>query len=163
MDVLVVYYSRTGNTAQLAKVLAERFSCPSEAIIDTQDRSGLTGWLHSSRQAIKKELTTIEPVHHDPGSFDLIVVGTPIWEGDLSTPVRTYLHAYKEQLPAIAFFCTYGGRNPIQSFTDKCVCCGLHPIATLVLTENQVKKEDWTPDITAFVTAIHEKLGGDAP
>ncbi len=90
MNALVVYYSRTGTTRKVAEKLASLLRCVSEEIHDTTNRKGKLGWLRAGKDATSKKLTKLETVNNDPASYDIVIIGTPIWNHTLSTPIRTY-------------------------------------------------------------------------
>lgn len=103
MKALVVYYSRTGNTKKVATAIANGFKCDIEEIKDTKNRSGIWGWLMSGRDASKKLLTNIKDVEKDLDSYDIVIIGGPIWAWNLSAPVRTFLSKYAHQIRSAAF------------------------------------------------------------
>jgi flavodoxin len=53
MKALVVFYSRTGATKQVAEALAESLNCDSEELIDTKKRGGPLGFLSGRTQRQK--------------------------------------------------------------------------------------------------------------
>jgi len=84
---LVVYYSRTGTTRRLAEVLAKALQADIEPVIDTKKRSGTLGYLRSVVEALQKRGAPIEPMRTDPRSYDLVVIGTPVWAWSVSLAV----------------------------------------------------------------------------
>lgn len=110
--VLVVYYSRTGNTKKVAEDLATALGADIEQLIDKKDRSGAGGYLKAGRDASKNSLTEIGPVKTDASRYDLVVIGTPVWAWNMTPAVRTYITANKALLKKIAVFTTAGGTKP---------------------------------------------------
>lgn len=106
--VLIVYYSRTGNTDRVAKEFATRLDADIEAIRDLQHGAGflgqLTGAFHAWRQAPARIGTT----QHDPSDYAITIVGTPVWVGQMSPAVRAYLQSARERIRNLAFFVTSG-------------------------------------------------------
>jgi menaquinone-dependent protoporphyrinogen IX oxidase len=49
-------------------------------------------------------LTVIGEPEKDSASYDLVVVGTPIWAGAVAPAIRTYLSQNKERLKRVASF-----------------------------------------------------------
>jgi len=127
MKALVVYYSRTGHTKEIAETIADMLSCSREEIIDTKKRSGPLGFMRSGYQTKKKSLTDIKDLETDVSVYDLVIVGTPVWGGTVSVPVRTFLHQYKDLLKSVAFFSTHGGEDTQDEFNEMeavsfCIC-----------------------------------------
>lgn len=105
--ILVVYYSRTGTTKKVAQDIASKLKADIEEIIDKKDRSGLAGLEACDKDAKSEKLTELAEMKTNPKDYDLIIIGTPVWDSTVSTPVRTYLVKYKASLPGkIAFFTT---------------------------------------------------------
>ena len=136
MNALVVYYSRTGTTRKVAEKLASLLKCVSEEIHDITNRKGRLGWLRAGKDATSKKLTKLEKVNNNPASYDIVVIGTPTWNGRMSTPIRTYLTQYKDRFKKVAFFCTYQytDNNPFEEMES---LCGKTPVATLRLHRKQ--------------------------
>ena len=151
---LVVYYSRSGTTRTVAQRIAAELGCDIEEIIDTKDRSGARGWIGAARDARAKNLAVIQEVKKDPSSYDLVVIGTPVWVWTMSAAVRTYLTQSKDRLPAVAFFLTTGGTGIRRTFRQMGELCGKVPVARLGLKARHVRKKDPTKKIKAFVAKL---------
>jgi menaquinone-dependent protoporphyrinogen IX oxidase len=105
--ILVVYYSRTGKTKGLAHEIASKMNAAIEEILDNKDRSGLKGLESCDEDARNKTMENLAEMKKNPKNYNLVLIGTPIWNGTVSTPVRTFLIKYKDSLPdRIAFFTT---------------------------------------------------------
>jgi flavodoxin len=155
MKPLVVYYSRSGITKKVALELAQALGCEHEELEDTQDRSGLGGWLRSGRQAMKEEPTTLKPINKDLAQYDLLIVGTPVWAGKMSVPTRTFLIQNKDKLKEVAFFYTSGGKDNEQKiFPVMEQVCGKKPKATLGVRTKEVKKDEYKDKVVAFAKAL---------
>lgn len=131
MKPLVVFYSRTGTTKKIGEALANLLRCDSEELIDTKKRAGLIGFLRSGRDATTNKLTVLKPLIHDPESYDLVALGTPVWSGMMSSPIRTYITVNKSKFTRVAFFCTQGGTENERLFSDMEALCGQKPVSVL--------------------------------
>jgi flavodoxin len=141
MNAHVVYYSRTGTTGKVAEKLASLLKCVSEELHETSNRKGMLGWLSAGKDATSKKLTHLEKVKYNPASYDIVIIGTPIWNRTLSTPIRTYCTQYKDRFKKVAFFCTYQytDDNPFEEMES---LCGKTPVATLRLHRKQEVEVD---------------------
>ena len=108
MKALVVYYSRTGNTRLVAETIAEGLNADIEEIEDKKDRTGAFGYLRSGYEAIFKKLTEIQPNNKKTEEYDLVIVGSPVWVGRLSSPARTYMTLHGHKIKNTTFFITCG-------------------------------------------------------
>jgi flavodoxin len=154
MKALVVFYSRTGYTRALAQGIASALGAETEEITDRVQRRGILGYLRSGHEASSHRRTRIEPATHDPGAFDLVVVGTPVWRMSLSSPVRTYLGDRAAELPRVAFFCTMGRFGSERVFRQMAEVCSRAPVATLARTDGELSRSDLPAAIEAFAARL---------
>lgn len=96
----------------------------------------------------------IEAVQHDPKSYDLIVIGTPVWTASVSTPVRGYLRAHSQDLRNVAFFATMGHRGSIGAFVEMQKLVGKKPLACCAVTAAQIAAGAFAPRVAQFVDEI---------
>jgi flavodoxin len=139
MQALVVYYSRTGHTKKIGDELAKALPADAEEIVDTANRAGPVGWLMSGREGSGRKLATIQPVKKDPANYDIVVIGTPVWAANMSSPVRTYISENKAKFKNIAFFCTEGSTGSEKTFAEMEEVIGKKPKATLTITTADLK------------------------
>lgn len=153
MNVLIIYYSRTGNTRTVAEALAAALQCDKEEIIDTKKRSGPLGYVSSGRDARQESLTVIEDIRKNVSEYDLVITGTPVWAGRVSTPVRTFFHQYKN-LKKVAFFTTQGSDDPGKALKDMEALCGKTPVSVLSIQSKEVERGDFDQKISQFVREL---------
>lgn len=127
--VLVVYYSRSGVTAHAAKALAYRLDADLEEIVEQRDRTGLLRFAGSIVDALRERPAKINAAKHDPSSYELVVIATPVWAHRVATPVRTWLTAYRTRLPKVAFLCTFGGSGAERALGMMANISGKSPLA----------------------------------
>ena len=156
MKILVVYYSRTGNTRIVAKEISNSLGCDIEEIIDTKNRSGILSYISSGFQASRGKSTTLENIKNDPASYDLLVIGTPVWASNVSTAIRTYIHQNKAKINNVAFFCTAGGSSFDGTFSKMTELTGASPIARVGLREKEIKDGSYKSKIDEFVEKIRQ-------
>lgn len=137
---LVVHYSRTGNTRRVGRAIAEALGADVEEIRDRTDRSGIPGFLRSALEALLRSFAPIDRPRRDPADYDLVVVGTPVWTGSVSSPVRTWLWLERDRLPAVAFFATVGGGGSERAFGQMREIAGKAPVATLSLSQRDLAR-----------------------
>ncbi len=161
MHALVVYFSRTGNTKKVGEEIARELQCDSEELADTVDRSGLIGWLKSGREGMSKALTKLKPIRKDPAGYDLVIVGTPIWARDVSSPVRTYLAENKDKLKKVAFFCTEGNQGDEAAFKSMAEQCGKTPEGRLTVMSKDMSDGSYVDRAKKFAGELRGALQGD--
>ncbi|WP_193176043.1 flavodoxin family protein [Oricola nitratireducens] len=154
---LVVYYSRTGHTEQVAKALAEKLGADLEPIREKRSRLGFLEYWRSGRESFLGILPTIEPSQHDPAGYDLVILGSPVWASQPSTPMRAYLAAHNNKLNSIACFVTLGGSGAQKTLARMADAAGKPAIATFSATERELKTGAWMEGLEQFVGAITGK------
>lgn len=154
MQALVVYYSRGGNTKKVAEELSKELKCDIEEIQDTVNRSGPIGWLNSGRQASSKALTKLQPIKNDPAKYDLVIIGTPVWAGHVSTPVRTYITDNKVKLKKVAFLITEGSSGDESTIKDMEELSGKNTACTLVVKVAEIKKGEYSDKVKKFAEGL---------
>jgi len=150
MKALVVYYSRTGTTKKVGQEIARQLKADSEEILDVKSRLGPIGWLRSGREGKDKKLAEILPINKDPSKYDLVLIGTPNWAANMSSPVRTYLS--KNKFKKTAYFLT-GGGNPGIAFEEMSAIAG-KPVATLVVLSKEVAQNTYSGKVKEFVARL---------
>lgn len=155
--ILVVYYSRTGNTRNLAHAIASAVGGDVEEIVDRTKRVGVLGYLRSALEAALQRTTEIGASVHDPESYDLVVVGSPVWNMSLSSPVRAYLRRHRGRLRATAFFGTYGGAGCERTFAQMARACGSDPVATLSVREADLERS--AAEVQRFAAKLRRATG----
>jgi flavodoxin len=151
---LVVFYSRTGTTGIVARAIREELGCEIEAIRDRTSREGIVGYVRSSFDAILRRPAALRAMSSNAKDYDLVLVGTPIWNASVSAPVRTYLSANRGRIRKVAFFCTHGGSGSARVLRQMEELCGQHPAVTLVLRTEEVRHDAYAAKVRTFATAL---------
>ena len=147
--------TRGGDNAQNRKgVSLGTFMRPRGNRSQREKGLGSWGYVRSVIEARQKRPSVIMPAHGDVSSYDLVVIGTPVWAWSVSSPVRAYLMANNVRLPAVAFFCTPGARGSENAFAQMQSVTGKAPRAVLTVTTPAVASGSYRESLMAFVRAI---------
>jgi flavodoxin len=144
--VLVVFYSRTGITKKIALELPKLLKADVDEIIDEKNRAGALGYIIAGKDAMTKKLTKIK-IRKNPKDYDLVIIGTPNWGGNIAPAVRTYLTGNK--LKKVAFFCTHGGESEGKTFQEL-ELLSKKPLATLSLKTKEVVQDNYNEQVIQF-------------
>lgn len=151
---LCVYYSRTGNTEKLMREIAGELKCELLKLDDGVDRTGLKGWLASGMQAMSRKLPPVKPLKtaFPLGVYDLVVIGTPVWAGRCSAPVRSFLMQYGEELRKTAYLITRGSDVRYEEVFDQMDLYVRTPrAAAATIRPNTVGSTFWRDEFLAKV------------
>jgi menaquinone-dependent protoporphyrinogen IX oxidase len=158
LRALVVYFSRTGKTRKVGDEIAAALGADVEELRDDVDRNGPVGFIRSGREAKSGKLVQLQPLAHDPSTYDLVVVGTPVWARLMSSPVRTYLAQAHLGNARVAWFCTLGAES--EAFRQHCFktmtdATGRMPVATAAFSAKDMRG-DRSAAVSRFVARMHD-------
>jgi len=157
MKILVVYYSRTGNTRLIGNELAAVLDAHVEELEDRKNRQGMIGWMNSGSDARRKRLADLKPAVHDPSAYDLVVLGGPVWAFTICSPTRTYAIAHRDEFKQVAFFCTLGDyRFAEKTFAELTEAAGMDPVATFALSEGDLH-DDHSEAVAEFIGKLSKR------
>ena len=96
MNKLVVYFSYTGNTEKIAKMIQKKLDCDIlklnpvvpystdyQTVVDEEQNNDSSG-----------KVVEIEKIDRDLSKYDEIILGTPVWWYSIAPVVRTFLKEY---------------------------------------------------------------------
>lgn len=118
MKSIVIYYSLTGNTSLVAKMIAEKIGAdliklkPEKEIPSTG--SGKYFWGGKSVMFNEKPKLLNDNLNLE--GYDTLVIGTPIWAGSFTPPINTFLSEYEIKDKRIFLFATHSPGTK----TEKC-------------------------------------------
>ncbi|MCD4694362.1 NAD(P)H-dependent oxidoreductase [bacterium] len=154
MSILIVYYSRTGYTKKIAEAIARASGADLEEILSKKNRKGLFGYLKSGKEAARKELAEIEEVKKNVLEYDIVIIGTPVWVGNMTSPIRTYLNNNLGRFKQVAFFSTQGSIKDQKVFNELREILGKDPLSVLKMSTKEVSKGEFNDKIDKFLKEI---------
>jgi flavodoxin len=109
--VLIIYYSHTGITRGIAEKIRDKtggdvFEIETVRTYPTE-YSALTD--EAKRELQKNDLPALKKNPPDMSSYDLILIGGPVWWYTVSTPVMSFLKQADFTGKRVAAFCTHEG------------------------------------------------------
>ncbi|MGN0177369.1 MAG: flavodoxin family protein [Methanobrevibacter sp.] len=152
MKTLLVYYSRTGMTKKIAKMIQSKINCDIEEITDNNKYSGKLGFLKGGMNASMGRTSKINSITKNPSDYDLIIIGTPVWASNIATPIYTYLMKYNKEFKKIASFCTCMSNGYEKTLENISKLTGKKQISTMFLTSEDIGNPEEKIDI--FINKI---------
>jgi flavodoxin len=158
MKTLVVYYSRTGKTRFVAEKVIAELKADIEKIVDLKNRSGRFGFLKAGYDATRGNETEIAETQKSPSEYDLIVIGTPVWNSRPASAIRTYLKKNDLAGKKVAVFCTNEGMGEEKAVErTKALISNGDIVGELVVSrvfenkeENDSKISDWCHKLSSL-------------
>ncbi len=115
MKTLVVYYSysENGDTAQLAKRLADALGADTERLeLVTPYPDDYDEVLRVSKNEVENAATpAIRPLAHAVADYDLVAIGTPTWWCSMAPAVLTFMKSTDFSGKTVLPFTTHGGQT----------------------------------------------------
>lgn len=153
---LLVYYSRTGTTAAVARAVEERLPEPDVERLRPRKRRRYANWL--ARSVVPRSTVPIEPVDHDPRDREAVFLGTPKWT--LSCPpVNAYLDRVRFDGATVGLFLTFGGFDEeryARRLDERLRQEGADTVERLLVKRDRVEAspEAFGGDVAAFVKDV---------
>lgn len=157
MKIGIFYYSRTGKNRNLVNLINKKSNFEVEEIIDKKNRNGVIGFILSGYDAFKKWLTEINDLKLNPSDFDHTIIVTPVWAGNITPAIRTFLVKYKESIKnySVISVSAFGEKNS-KIIVDFEEILNKKPRLTLFLSEKDLKKEDFNGKVDNFLANIQK-------
>lgn len=111
MKTLVIYYSLEGNCRFVAERLASACGADLLELKPVKDIKGgkASKYFWGGRQVIFGTRPELLPPDKDPGNYELLIMGTPVWAGNYTPAFRTFLSEAGFKGKKIALFCCHEG------------------------------------------------------
>ena len=118
--VLVLYYSQTSNTKQVAEEIATRVGADIEEVVPTNPYDGdfqatIERCMKERQEGVKAE---IEPLKADISKYDVVFIGFPVWFGTYAPPIAALLEIVDLTSKKVVPFCTFGSGGLESSVKD---------------------------------------------
>ena len=159
MKTLIVYYSLEGNTAWAAERIAGATGAELLRLepVKAYPASGFKKFFWGGKSAVMAETPPLVPYVFDPSAWDRIVFGFPVWAGNLTPPLRTFIRDNDlSGLNAAAFACQ-SGAGAEKAFAKLKAALGVDQLAgELVLVD---PKDKPSPENEKKIAAFCDSLG----
>lgn len=111
MKRLVVYYSLSGNTKDAAGKIAEKLGADLLEVIPEKKmpKSFAAQILVGGGQVVMNRIPKLLPLDKDPGAYDEIILGSPIWAGKGVPAINAFLKDESNAKKVSSLFFLSGG------------------------------------------------------
>lgn len=152
--ILVVYFSRSGYTREIAEAIAAALRADIECVREFKGRLGILGYLRSAREALQQRTVPIRTPARNPSDYDLVIIGTPVWASNICSPVREYIRTQQSSLERVALFCTQGGSGALKVLGRMAELCRHRPVATLIVNDDEITRHQYADKLNGFLKTI---------
>ena len=141
MKTMIIYYSGSGNTKQVAKTLSSQLSADLTEIKDMKPRTGFQGKILSAVDAFRENKTETNPKKIDLEDYGLVYFGTPTWANNATPAIITIIDKCDLQGKDVVLFATMngtGGRFAINRMKEKVESRGARVVESFTIkTKNK--------------------------
>ncbi|PMQ01971.1 MAG: flavodoxin [Dictyoglomus sp. NZ13-RE01] len=143
-QILIAYYSWSGNTRKIAELIHKKIDGNLFEIIPEKEYPS-SYWV-VVEQAKKEIQAGFKPklkYKIDLEKYEIVFLGTPNWWSTIAPPVATFLTEYDFSGKIIAPFCTHGGggQGRIKNYIQK-LCPNANILSLLSIHEREVEKAE---------------------
>ncbi|MBQ8094583.1 MAG: flavodoxin [Clostridia bacterium] len=142
MKTVVVYYSMGGNTALAAEQIAGLLGAdllriePKQAYPD----SGFRKFFWGGKSAVMAEAPELAPYVFDSNAYDRVIFGFPVWAGNITPPIRTFIRDNDLRGKQFAAFACQSGAGAEKAFGKLKACLETQTLsAELILIDPKDK------------------------
>jgi len=152
---LVVCYSLTGNSRQLAQMLAARRGWPVAEIVESRPRVA-SGWgfMRCVLDSFLHRRPAIRYDGPDPASFANVVIVAPIWVNELAGPMRSFVKKHGDRMHRISVLTTMGGSRASNAVAEIARIAKRDPVLAESVTARQVQDGSCAAAVDAFASAV---------
>lgn len=147
MSTVVVFFSFEGNTKFIAETIAETINADIIQLKTSKQypTEGFGKFFWGGKSVIFGEKPKLINDSIDLNQYEMILIGTPVWAGSYTPPVKSFIRQYKIQGKRIALFASHGGGGAEKCFAKlKEALRGNEFIGEIAFVEPKKNQEDST-------------------
>ena len=162
MKTLIVYYSMEGNTEYATERIAAELGADTLRIapVKAYPSSGFRKFLWGGKSAVMAEKPKLLPYEFNADAYDRIIFGFPVWAGNITPPIRTFVIENNLRGKHIAAFACQSGSGGEKAFRVLKAALDIEKLdAELILVDPKAKPDK---ENERKIKAFCERLGGAA-
>lgn len=162
MKAIVVYYSLEGNTKYVADHIKDNLGADTLRLEPVKEypKGNASKYFWGGKSVVFGETPKLSAYEFSAAEYDVVIIGTPVWAGSFTPPIKTFLKENALLKNKVAFYaCNSGGE------ADKCFdklkkeLSGCEVVATLSLADpDKNKKDENIMKIKAFCDKINQSI-----
>jgi len=117
-STILIYFSLEGATKYISEKVSEKLGCELLEITYKSNRT-FKGFLKYFIYGFQASTKRKPPINYKPtnlSDYDTIIIGSPVWGGNFSPPIRTFfsLNPVKDKNISLFFSCGLSAENAIK-------------------------------------------------
>jgi flavodoxin len=156
MKTAVVFYSYSGNSSFVAQQIKSSLNADLVQLnlMKEKKRGKFASILWGGFMVMSGKKPPLKPYNFDPSAYELIILGTPVWAGSPSPPIKTFLSQTPITGKKLALYvCHAGGAgDSLEKF--KALVPGNEIVSTADFLEPRKSKEEVKQQIADWAGKI---------
>lgn len=154
-STLIVFYTYSGNSREVAQLLAAQKGWPAGEVIEEEPRSGGgAGYIRCLLDSMFHREPAVRYVGPEPADFAQVVLVAPIWLQRLAAPMRSFVRAHRDELKHVGVITTMGSRGGSNAVAEIGRILGRDPVLAETITEREVQDGSCAARLEAFGAAL---------
>ena len=154
MKTIIVYYSLEGNTEYAAQTIANKLDADLLRIEPAKSypTGGFRKFFLGGKSAVMGETPELVSYCFQPERYGRVIFGFPVWAGNVTPPIRTFVKENDLKGKSIAAFACQSGAGAEKAFGKLKLLLGVDAFeAELILIDPKVKPSaENTENIKSF-------------
>ena len=161
-STLIVFYTYSGNSREVAQLLSAQKGWPVGEVIEAAPRpGGGAGYIRCLVDSMFHRAPEIRYDGPEPADFAQVVLVAPIWLQRLASPMRSFVRAHRGELRHVAVITTMGSRGGSNAVAEIGRILGRDPVLAETITEREVQDGSCAARLEAFGTALVPPRAGE--
>lgn len=152
--ILLSYFSLNRQFSQALTRLSNELQSDVIHIKDRDKTITLLLNISDVYEACRTAALEVEYAEHEPGDYQITVLGTSLVAGRLSLPMRQYILDNREDFNRVAFFTNQTSKDIEAVFSKMSELCGQDPVAVLAINEIEHETRECKKKIKKFAKEI---------
>ena len=154
-STLIVFYSYTGNSREVARLLSAQKGWPVGEVVETAPRpGGGAGYFTCLLDSMFARSPAVRYVGPEPSDFAQVVLVAPVWLLRLAGPMRSFVREHRGEFKHVAMITTMGSRGGSNAAAQVARILGRDPVLAETITEREVQDGSCAARLEAFGSAL---------
>jgi hypothetical protein len=154
MADLVVFYSLSGKSRQIATEIARVLGADLAPIIEMRPRPWPGSTLRSLLDSLLRRMPAIRPTGVDVPRYARVILAAPVWAGRIAGPARTWLAGEGKGAKGLGLAVQFGGWRAEGAVAEVTALAGHTPAVLLMTSENDFVRGTAIPAARAFAAGL---------
>jgi flavodoxin len=158
MKAIVVYFSLEGNSKYIADKVAEFMGADTLRLQPLKDypKGNVSKFVWGGKSVVFGEKPKLAAYDFSAADYDVIIIGTPVWAGSFTPPIKTFIRDNDLSKKKIALYACHAGGGAEECFKKlKQELGDCDVVATLGLAgKGDNQKDEYAQKIEAFCNNI---------